>query len=176
MKRPDSPAVCSRKNVIDRTIIALSLNGIFFAYKIIIILITTIPKEVIMSHRYFPNKGFTLIELMIVVAIIGILAAIAIPAFLNYQCKSKQVEARQALGSIAKMQQSFSAENGTYTTDLAAIGFSQKGKSHYDYAATEASESTFTIQADGKNTSFVKPDVWTINNSLTLLNVSNACQ
>ncbi len=46
------------------------------------------------------TKGFTLIELMIVVAIIGILAAIAIPNFLKFQAKSKQSEAKSNLGAI----------------------------------------------------------------------------
>ena len=46
------------------------------------------------------KKGFTLIELMIVVAIIGILAAIAIPNFLQFQAKSKQSEAKSNLGAI----------------------------------------------------------------------------
>ncbi|WP_414645174.1 type IV pilin protein, partial [Candidatus Deferrimicrobium sp.] len=46
------------------------------------------------------KKGFTLIELMIVVAIIGILAAIAIPNFLRFQAKSKQSEAKTNLGGI----------------------------------------------------------------------------
>ena len=46
------------------------------------------------------KKGFTLIELMIVVAIIGILAAIAIPNFLKFQAKSKQSEAKSNLGAI----------------------------------------------------------------------------
>ncbi|MDH4229486.1 MAG: prepilin-type N-terminal cleavage/methylation domain-containing protein, partial [Nitrospirota bacterium] len=46
------------------------------------------------------QKGFTLIELMIVVAIIGILAAVAIPNFLQYQAKSKQSEARVLLSGL----------------------------------------------------------------------------
>ena len=60
------------------------------------------------------TKGFTLIELMIVVAIIGILAAIAIPNFLQYQMKSRQSEAKTNLGAIRTSQLSFSGERGCF--------------------------------------------------------------
>jgi type IV pilus assembly protein PilA len=60
------------------------------------------------------SKGFTLIELMIVVAIIGILAAIAIPNFLQYQLKSKQSEAKVNLGAIKTSEVAFQAERGCY--------------------------------------------------------------
>ncbi|TKB09452.1 type IV pilin protein [Desulforhopalus sp. IMCC35007] len=60
------------------------------------------------------KEGFTLIELMIVVAIIGILAAIAVPNFLTYQLKSKTAEAKTNLGAIQKSQLSYRAENEFY--------------------------------------------------------------
>jgi type IV pilus assembly protein PilA len=60
------------------------------------------------------QKGFTLIELMIVVAIIGILAAIAIPNFLTYQMKSRQSEAKTNLQAIRTSEISFQAERGCY--------------------------------------------------------------
>ena len=60
------------------------------------------------------SKGFTLIELMIVVAIIGILAAIAIPNFLQYQLKSRQSEAKVNLGAIKTSEVAFQAERGCY--------------------------------------------------------------
>ena len=60
------------------------------------------------------QEGFTLIELMIVVAIIGILAAIAIPNFLQYQLKSRQSEGKTNLQAIKTSEVSFQAERGCY--------------------------------------------------------------
>src|SRR5678816_3311717 len=67
-----------------------------------------------MFKRLKGQKGFTLIELMIVVAIIGILAAIAIPNFLQYQLKSRQSEAKVNLQAIKTSEVSFQAERGCY--------------------------------------------------------------
>jgi type IV pilus assembly protein PilA len=68
------------------------------------------------------QEGFTLIELMIVVAIIGILAAIAIPNFLMYQMKSRQSEAKTNLGAIKTSEVSWQGERGCYLTVNAAPG------------------------------------------------------
>jgi type IV pilus assembly protein PilA len=64
------------------------------------------------------NKGFTLIELMIVVAIIGILAAIAIPNFLRFQLKSKSAEGKVNIAAIRTAQESYLAEFGSYVTTV----------------------------------------------------------
>ncbi len=60
------------------------------------------------------KKGFTLIELMIVVAIIGILAAIAIPNFLRFQAKSKQSEAKGNLGGIFTAEVAYQGERNFF--------------------------------------------------------------
>ena len=67
-----------------------------------------------MLSKLRSKKGFTLIELMIVVAIIGILAAIAIPNFLRFQAKSKQSEAKTNLGAIYTGQSSYFGERNSY--------------------------------------------------------------
>ena len=62
------------------------------------------------------RKGFTLIELMIVVAIIGILAAIAIPNFLRFQLKAKSSEGKTNLAAIRTAEQSYYSEFGLYVS------------------------------------------------------------
>ena len=66
------------------------------------------------------EKGFTLIELMIVVAIIGILATVAIPAFMDYMKRSKKTEASLQLNKIGKNEKRAYAENSAYTSGTAA--------------------------------------------------------
>ncbi len=68
------------------------------------------------------QKGFTLIELMIVVAIIGILAAIAIPNFLSYQARARQAEARTNLGGVYVAESAYFANGGRFD-NFTNIGF-----------------------------------------------------
>jgi type IV pilus assembly protein PilA len=126
-----------------------------------------------MLQKLRNKKGFTLIELMIVVAIIGILAAIAIPNFLNYQCKAKQSEAKQSLGTIAKNEVAYNAEYDSYTTDLTSIGFATVGTTRYSYDVTAADATTFTARATAVINS--ENDGWTIDENLDLVTTTNAC-
>ncbi|MEE9437001.1 MAG: prepilin-type N-terminal cleavage/methylation domain-containing protein [Candidatus Adiutricales bacterium] len=72
-------------------------------------------------HKSRRQKGFTLIELMIVVAIIGILAAIAIPQFNSYRRKAQDSAAKSALKNLATAQENYYATENTYTATRANL-------------------------------------------------------
>jgi prepilin-type N-terminal cleavage/methylation domain-containing protein len=75
------------------------------------------------AMRSTNKKGFTLIELLIVVVIIGILAAIAIPKFANTKEKAYIAAMKSDLRNMATAEESYFADNQTYTTSLTAMNF-----------------------------------------------------
>ncbi len=80
-----------------------------------------------MRKLHTRNGGFTLIELMIVVAIIGILAAIAIPNFLRFQLRSRVGEGKTNIAAIRTAEESYAAEYATYVGAAAAPGGTLSG-------------------------------------------------
>ncbi len=84
------------------------------------------------------NKGFSLIELMIVVAIIGILASVAVPNFQKFMAKSKQGEAKSSLSALFTAQKTFFGEWNMYFGDFRDIGYAPEGDLRYRVGFTAA--------------------------------------
>jgi len=118
------------------------------------------------------DKGFTLIELMIVVAIIGILAAIAIPNFLRYQAKTKQSEAKTNLGAIFTSQVTYFGEQDTYA-NVSNIGWAPEGTTRYAYTMTTADTDSFTAEAEGNIDADSATDIWQMDDTRAMDNTSN---
>ena len=123
----------------------------------------------IQAKRKPGRAGFTLLELMMVVAVIGVLAAIAIPLLSSYQLRSKSAEAKTNLGAIRVLEETYYSENQTYrsanaepaaipgsvavafdglTSDFETLGFVPQGYVYFSYGvAVSADGAGFTADA-----------------------------
>jgi type IV pilus assembly protein PilA len=131
-----------------------------------------------MKKLHVRKGGFTLIELMIVVAIIGILAAIAIPNFLRFQLKAKTSEGKTNLAAIRTSEQSFYSEYGRYVSStglgrrpypaarrpgssrrpgFTTLGWSPEGQVYFNYG----------VGSDALGTGFLATAMADINANLT---------
>jgi len=142
------------------------------------------------------QKGFTLIELMIVVAIIGILATLATSAFLTYQAKAKQAEAKINLAAIGLSAQAYFTEHDTYVTSLSSLGWTPNLVTRYCYwyngqslegtppaspdpcttygdPGSTATSSAFVTEAAGNIDQDLTADIWTYNEIRALNNPQN---
>ena len=108
-----------------------------------------------MKNIFKNNQGFSLIELMIVVAIVGVLAAIAIPAYHNHILRSRQAEAAQTLLQIKTSQERYYALEDEYASSIKSLdGFSSAiaGTPDYYFDKGNATDSYYRFSVALTNT------------------------
>lgn len=95
------------------------------------------------------SAGFTLVEIMIVVAIVGILASVALPSYSEYVLRARLTEATNALSSIRAQKEQFFQDNRTYVGSPCASGLNLESFSVACSSDEDAEASTYTITATG---------------------------
>ena len=117
------------------------------------------------------RQGFSLLEVVIVVVIIGILSTLAYPILEGYLQRSKQTEAKVGLSAVYTAQKIYFAINQTYADSLSNLDVQLEtgGSSRYSITLT-GSSSSFTATAKGNLDDDVVLDIWTIDQNKTLQN------
>ena len=107
-----------------------------------------------MRNRHLPRRvtrGFTLLEVVIALAIVGILAAIALPSYLSQMRKSARAEAQSALTDAASRPQQFMVDRRRYAGSMSALGVTPpadlSAKYRFTIAAIDGPPPTFTLTA-----------------------------
>lgn len=105
-----------------------------------------------MKRKFKQNMGFTLVELMIVVAVIGILAAIGYPAYQDYVIRAKRADGKAALLAVQMAEEKWRANHTSYTTALDSTGLNigtSSPNGHYTISVSSTNGYTVTAAPSG---------------------------
>lgn len=123
-----------------------------------------------MTKRNLRQAGFSLVELMVVVAIIGVLATVAIPRVNRFISKARTTEAQVNLGSIYTFNKNFYVEFGAYNSGFYAIGYLPEGLQRYrtGFTVNPAANADFTAKKNGQTPTQARPGTagWTNANDV----------
>jgi type IV pilus assembly protein PilE len=101
------------------------------------------------QQNKFTQQGFSMVELMIVVAIIGMLAAIVVPSYTEYVMRGKAVEATSTLADMKNRMEQCYQDNKDYShATCAAVCATPADAEYFTYSCAGATDSTFTLSAD----------------------------
>lgn len=111
------------------------------------------------------QNGFTLIELMVVVVIIGILASVAVPAYSDYVTRGKIAEATSNLATKRVMLEQFYQDNRTYVG--AAACNNDTSNKYFNFSCTVQTAAAYTLQASGKANTTLSGFTYTVDQNNT---------
>ena len=111
-----------------------------------------------LQQRAQDEKGFTLIELLVVILIIGILAAIALPAFLNQRAKAQDSEAKSSVRTAQTAMETYYTDNQKYTgaTDVILEGIEPALQNANSFTVDSATDTAYTVSVVSKSNDATK--------------------